>query len=322
MTDPMKIKVTKQKCTVLKNCKGVIQSDKYIVGLTGRRAQVVRKSDMTLVGVIKGLSYVYRGDISPDEKILLLASTDRYGYLYSLPDLTPMSRARIRDNKSGEVLEGLGCFSHDGSKVYFAVPLDNSLSEVREYDPITFGFRRVVHELDGMVIREIQRLKNGIFLSGFCRGDEPYDIAVLYENGSVRKVKFDPQRSYDIIRYDEESGLIHCVELFDVDYYTTDGKEAVIDVHGGDEDIITSVCRTESGRYVCETSGFGGFTIRDVRTSEIVYNDSRAQYAMTMTRLPGNRFIVVGSSGGDCIYTVEEPVAEQEKPADGVPIAK
>ena len=312
MTDPMKIKVTKQKCTVLKNCKGVIQSDKYIVGLTGRRAQVVRKSDMTLVGVIDGLSYVYRGDISPDEKTLLLASTDRYGYLYSLPDLTPMSRARIRDNKSGEVLEGLGCFSHDGSKVYFAVPLDNSLSEVREYDPITFGFRRVVHELDGMVIREIQRLKNGIFLSGFCRGDEPYDIAALYENGSVRKVKFDPQRSYDIIRYDEESGLIHCVELFDVDYYTTDGKEAVIDVHGGDEDIITSVCRTESGRYVCETSGFGGFTIRDVRTSEIVYNDSRAQYAMTMTRLPGNRFIVVGSSGGDCIYTVEEPVAEQE----------
>ena len=322
MTDPMKIKVTKQKCTVLKNCKGVIQSDKYIVGLTGRRAQVVRKSDMTLVGVIDGLSYVYRGDISPDEKTLLLASTDRYGYLYSLPDLTPMSRARIRDNKSGEVLEGLGCFSHDGSKVYFAVPLDNSLSEVREYDPITFGFKRVVHELDGMVIREIQRLKNGIFLSGFCREDEPYDIAVLYENGSVRKVKFDPQRSYDIIRYDEESGLIHCVELFDVDYYTTDGKEAVIDVHGEDEDIITSVCRTESGRYVCETSGFGGFTIRDVRTSEIVYNDSRAQYAMTMTRLPGNRFIVVGSSGGDCIYTVEEPVAEQEKPADGVPIAK
>lgn len=312
MTDPMKIKVTKQKCTVLKNCKGVIQSDKYIVGLTGRRAQVVRKSDMTLVGVIEGLSYVYRGDISPDEKTLLLASTDRYGYLYSFPDLTPMSRARIRDNKSGEVLEGLGCFSHDGSKVYFVVPLDNSLSEVREYDPITFGFRRVVHELDGMVIREIQRLKNGIFLSGFCRGDETYDIAVLYENGSVRKVKFDPQRSYDIIRYDEESGLIHCVELFDVDYYTTDGKEAVIDVHGGDEDIITSVCRTESGRYVCETSGFGGFTIRDVRTSEIVYNDSRAQYAMTMTRLPGNRFIVVGSSGGDCIYTVEEPVAEQE----------
>ena len=172
MTDPMKIKVTKQKCTVLKNCKGVIQSDKYIVGLTGRRAQVVRKSDMTLVGVIDGLSYVYRGDISPDEKTLLLASTDRYGYLYSLPDLTPMSRARIRDNKSGEVLEGLGCFSHDGSKVYFAVPLDNSLSEVREYDPITFGFKRVVHELDGMVIREIQRLKNGIFLSGFCRGDE------------------------------------------------------------------------------------------------------------------------------------------------------
>ena len=91
MTDPMKIKVTKQKCTVLKNCKGVIQSDKYIVGLTGRRAQVVRKSDMTLVGVIDGLSYVYRGDISPDEKTLLLASTDRYGYLYSLPDLTPMS---------------------------------------------------------------------------------------------------------------------------------------------------------------------------------------------------------------------------------------
>ena len=271
VTDPMKIKVTKQKCTLLKNCKGVIQSDKYIVGLTGRRAQVVRKSDMTLVGVIEGLSYVYRGDISPDEKTLLLASTDRYGYLYSLSDLTPMSRARIRDNKSGEVLEGLGCFSHDGSKVYFAVPLDNSLSEVREYDPITFGFRRVVHELDGMVIREIQRLKNGIFLSGFCRGDEPgdepYDIAVLYENGSVRKVKFDPQRSYDIIRYDEESGLIHCVELFDVDYYTTDGKEAVIDVHGGDEDIITSVCRTESGRYVCETSGFGGFTIRDVKTS-------------------------------------------------------
>lgn len=312
MTDPMKIKVTKQKCTVLKNCKGVIQSDKYIVGLTGRRAQVVRKSDMTLVGVIEGLSYVYRGDISPDEKTLLLASTDRYGYLCSLPDLTPMSRARIRDNKSGCVLEGLGCFSHDGNKVYFAVPLDNSLSEVREYDPITFGFKRVVHELDGMVIREIQRLKNGIFLSGFCRGDEPHDIAALYENGSVRKVKFDPQRSYDIIRYDEESGLIHCVELFDVDYYTTDGKEAVIDVHGGDEDIITSVCRTESGRYVCETSGFGGFTIRDVRTSEIVYNDSRAQYAMTMTRLPGNRFIVVGSSGGDCIYTVEEPVAEQE----------
>ena len=137
MTDPMKIKVTKQKCTVLKNCKGVIQSDKYIVGLTGRRAQVVRKSDMTLVGVIEGLSYVYRGDISPDEKTLLLGSTDRYGYLYSLPNLTPVSRARIRDNKSGEVLEGLGCFSHDGSKIYFAVPLDNSLSEVREYDPIT-----------------------------------------------------------------------------------------------------------------------------------------------------------------------------------------
>lgn len=311
----MKIKVTKQKCTVLKNCKGVIQSDKYIVGLTGRRAQVVRKNDMTLVGVIEGLSYVYRGDISPDEKTLLLASTDRYGYLYSLPDLTPMSRARIRDNKSGCVLEGLGCFSHDGSKVYFAVPLDNSLSEVREYDPITFGFRRVVHELEGMVICEIQRLKNGIFLSGFCRGDDllhSHDSAVLYEDGLVKKITFDSEKRYDIIGYDEESGLIHCVELFDVDYYTTDGKEAVIDVHGGDEDIITSVCRTESGRYVCETSGFGGFTIRDVRTSEIVYNDSRAQYAMTMTRLPGNRFIVVGSSGGDCIYTVEEP----EKPAD------
>lgn len=301
-----KIKVTKQKSTVLKNCKGIIQSDSYLVGLTGRRAQVVRKSDMTLIGVIDGLSYVYRGDVSPDEKTLLLVSTDRNACLYSLPDLAFMSRAGIRNNRNGCVLEGLGCFSPDGEKVYFAAPLDTYKSEVREYDPATLEFRRVLHELDGMLIFDIQRLKNAIFISAFSRGDDQHNAAVIYESGYVKKIDLDPQRSYDAVRYDEEAGLICCTELVYVDFYTTDGKKIDSAMRDGNEDIITSVCRTESGRCICEISGIGGFTVRDAFTADVLYNDKRAEFAMCMTRLPGDRFVVVGASCGDCVYTVDE----------------
>ena len=121
------------KTGLLRNSEGLTSSSKYVVSFTGRRAIII-DHDLNLIAEVNKLHYVYKGQISPDEKYLLLISNGNIFYLYSLETFELIRKVTLLGTYSGN-LEGRGCFSHDGK--HFMLILSNEkrfVSTLRVYN--------------------------------------------------------------------------------------------------------------------------------------------------------------------------------------------
>ena len=121
------------KTGLLRNSQRIISSNKYVISLTGKRAVIMDRS-LNFITELDKLYYVYNGQISPNEKTLLLISSGNIFYLYSLETFELMHKVTLRGTCSGN-LEGRGCFSHDGKHIILI--LDNEkecISTLRVYN--------------------------------------------------------------------------------------------------------------------------------------------------------------------------------------------
>lgn len=120
----------------LKNVKDLFFSKNYIVACTGRKAIIMDKK-LNVINEIGNLYYVYKADISCDEKWLLLISTSNIFYLVSLEDMS-ITKYTVKAPYS-ENLEGKGCFSFDGKYIYIIATKDTKrdtqrfVSVIRRY---------------------------------------------------------------------------------------------------------------------------------------------------------------------------------------------
>ena len=73
------MKFQKVKCKSLSYAKEIFVSDSYIIGCTGKKANILDKQ-FNLLQTIEGLDYVYSAEMSPDEKELLLVSNGNKFY--------------------------------------------------------------------------------------------------------------------------------------------------------------------------------------------------------------------------------------------------
>ncbi len=93
--------------------------------------------ELNVISEFDKLYYVYKVDISCDEKWLLLISTSNIFYLVSLEDMS-MTKYTVKPPYN-ENLEGKGCFSFDGKYIYIIATKDTKrdtqrfVSVIRRY---------------------------------------------------------------------------------------------------------------------------------------------------------------------------------------------
>lgn len=117
----------------LQRVEDAIVSNSYVVLLSGRTVSIYNHQ-LTLLQKLGGFSYVYRGAISPDERLLLCVANDNVFHLVSLADFS-VSKHRVRKPYTGS-LEGRGCFARDGAGVYLPVQNDENLLSTLRYYPL------------------------------------------------------------------------------------------------------------------------------------------------------------------------------------------
>ena len=109
------MKFSQIKNTYLKRCKSYIVHDNYFVGFTGKQA-LLFDDNFELSASCEKLSYVYKGELSPqNDKILMLSVENRF-YINEFPSLKSINKVTVRSPYNYNT-EGNGCWSFDGKKI-------------------------------------------------------------------------------------------------------------------------------------------------------------------------------------------------------------
>lgn len=109
-------------------------SKSYIVCSTGGQVKIFDKN-LHLIQIVKGVKYVYKCLISPNEKKLLLVSIANFFYIVEL-DTFRITKHMIR-GKYSDNLEGRGCWLLSGNGCCFGVCSKQEVkSALRIYDDI------------------------------------------------------------------------------------------------------------------------------------------------------------------------------------------
>lgn len=186
------------------NAKNVTVSNKYIITCTGRRA-LIYDSNLLLVREIKGLDYCYKAEVSPDEKYLLLISNGNRFWIVSLEDFSIKSYT-IRGSYNGN-LEGKGCWSFDGKKIYFCVTESKQsfLSALRSYS-IENMKEKKDYLPDKYLLNSIKSVQcvGKYLLSGYNRDEDKYYI-IWFDGAEFEEIQLDGFE-YTIfdVSYDEQ----------------------------------------------------------------------------------------------------------------------
>lgn len=178
-------------------------SKHYIVCSTGGQVKIF-DNKLNLLQIIKGVRYVYKCLISPDEKKLLLISIANYFYIVEL-DTFCITKHTIK-GKYGDNLEGKGCWSPDGNGCSFCV---TSKLEVRSALRIYDDIRKDVYRdllCDKYWLTSILAIpkRNKYLLTGYDHANdksyliwydgnrfEEFPIQGLSQCNAVRHAKFD-----------------------------------------------------------------------------------------------------------------------------------
>lgn len=149
------IQLNQIKTPNLRYSERLLISEHYAVSLTSRRA-VIMDRQFNLLHEIKNLDYVYNGEISSDEKWLLLVSNGNHFHLYSLKSFQLVTKQHLTGIYNFN-LEGMGCFSFDGMNVLIPITNHQTLTSVlRMYEIDDFSKFRDYHLNDQYQIHSIQ----------------------------------------------------------------------------------------------------------------------------------------------------------------------
>ncbi len=107
-----------------------VESNSYIVQMTGGSVYITEKSTGTLLKHFKGLNYVYTGDIKPDESECFALENGKHFYVYSLKNCELIKRVTLP--KFYESIDMLGFYSENGAFLNIPVSRWISKSERKE----------------------------------------------------------------------------------------------------------------------------------------------------------------------------------------------
>lgn len=205
------MKLTRMKCSYLSRARDIIITDDYIIGYTGKKAVILDHS-LNLIHDINGLEFVYSGRLSPDSKKLLLISNSNKFYILDL--VTFRLTKVIVKSPYNYNLDGQGCWSLDGRRIYIPVQNSETLnSALRCYDTEDISqYYDTISEkycLTGVVAAE----KYGkYFLTGYDRERNNLDVLIHYDGDTcveyplparkgdiVSKMEFDPENDEVLI---------------------------------------------------------------------------------------------------------------------------
>ncbi len=117
---------------------GLLSAKKYCLSkqniflFTGRKIKIL-DYDFNCIKIVEGLKNVYSGQVSLDQKSMLLISIENRFYLLSLDNFT--LQCYVIKSPFNDNLEGKGCFSKDSKKILIPVQKENEIkSELREFD--------------------------------------------------------------------------------------------------------------------------------------------------------------------------------------------
>ena len=126
----------------------IINTDKYIIQITGGSIIIQNKSNGKEIGRLKGYNYLYTGDVKPDETELFALENGKHFYIISLKDYT--QKMRITLPRSYEAIDVYGNYSNDGKSLF--VP-------VYKYADNEFKFFLCEYETESYSLIEIKRVK-------------------------------------------------------------------------------------------------------------------------------------------------------------------
>lgn len=97
----------------------VIDTDKFIIHITGGSVVISDKKTGAKLNQIKGYNYLYTGDVKPDETELFALENGKHFYIISLEDFT--QKLKVTLPRFYEAIDVYGSFSDDGEFLYVPV---------------------------------------------------------------------------------------------------------------------------------------------------------------------------------------------------------
>ena len=283
------MRLVKESVRQFARAKAVTYSEHYIVCSTGGQVKIFDKN-LNLLQIIKGVRYVYKCLISPDESKLLLVSAANYFYIVEL-DTFCITKHTIK-GKYSRNLEGNGCWSLDGNGCCFCVMSAEVNSALRIYDDIQ---KDVYRELlcDKYWLTSILAIpkRNKYLLTGYDRANqksyliwfdgkkfEEYPVQGLSQFSAVKHAKLIENGDYCIVV--GSNNTVFC---------TTEGIQI------GDINLPETSPKTFSFSDVFKT-----FDINEESRAELV-NLSK-QYGLEDMAVPDEILDVCQSSNGRYFY--------------------
>lgn len=89
-----------------------VQSDKFFIEITGGSVKITDRHTNELIKVFKGYTYLYTGDIRPDEAEFFALENGKHFYVYSLKNFEMIKRITLP--KTYESIDVNGFYSEDG----------------------------------------------------------------------------------------------------------------------------------------------------------------------------------------------------------------
>ena len=215
-----------------KKFKSFIQSKNYKVGFTGRTVYVYDKNDNELT-TFKDLTYAYNGVVSPNEKLLVIKSTDGRMAVYSLESLQLIKKFRF--SKVDGAQDHNFIFSADG-KYLFNIEnhIDSTKTALSIYNTQDFSLYKRILQQDDIVLDFIEYDKdlNEYFILGFFRDLAKKQatknfVAKLVED-NLQEIKFISEATYfkyAFAKIVEFSGFTQMAYDFTIPFKTISLKE-------------------------------------------------------------------------------------------------
>ena len=216
------MKLQKVKCKSLSYVKEIFVSDSYIIGCTGKKANILDKQ-FKLLQTIEGLDYVYSAEISPDEKKLLLVSNGNKFYVVNLE--TGEKRKVVVKSPYNNSIDGRGCWSFDGKYIYIVVMNSkNLLSKLRRYNADNLEMYEDFLAEEYVISKIYKTDLNGMYLLlGYSRDDEMEHL-LLFDGENYKEYVLEDTKQQPIYNIDLKADYLLAYTQDECRIYSFDGK--------------------------------------------------------------------------------------------------
>lgn len=95
-----------------------VKSDNFFIEITGGSVKIMDRCTNNLLKIFKGYTYLYTGDIRPDESEFFALENSKHFYVYSLISFEMVKRVTL--TKTYESIDVNGFYSDDG--IFLNIP--------------------------------------------------------------------------------------------------------------------------------------------------------------------------------------------------------